>query len=203
MRRDILRTWGSTLVMGTLALVASFFAVRALRGGNGTTNAALGRVSRVYEDSVGPQLVLVYIGKSTCAWCRHRDLPGLLDTAQSRMTHFATAQGISYASVAVSVDHSPHSGLSHLQDMGAFTEYVAGGGWSGVSVAPYVWEHLPGQAATPQVLVFYRWVSKSSAAGDPVLFTIDSIRQAGRFVGLREIAEWTRTGNPLPTFAAR
>ncbi len=145
----------------------------------------------------GPELALIYIGSSTCYWSNVDLLPSLLREIKTQLRERAQSTGYYFASIGIARDRNVESGLRHLRKMGPFDEVMTGRGWLNIGVLKYVFEDLPGPAATPQVLVVKRQLYRELEATE-----IRSEEILVRKVGVAEIEAWVQQGMPLPTIAA-
>lgn len=73
---------------------------------------------------------------------------------------------------------------------------MTGRSWLNEGMLKYVWDELPGKAATPQILIVDRSV-KVRSAENPV-YGLHSERLVVRKVGMKEIRQWYELGTPLP-----
>ena len=146
----------------------------------------------------GTELVVLYIGRSTCAWCNHPDLPPLLVQAKERFSRLADSAGWFFSMAGLAVDLRADHGLQHLERLSVFDQSAGGGGWSTLFGSPFLWEDGSGNPATPQVLVFFRHVARTSGDSSAVAYQVTFDRPAVRRVGLTELVRWQRQGFPLP-----
>lgn len=153
------------------------------------------RPSRITRE--GAELTLVYIGSSGCVPSNRRDLPGAIEELKRRLRDRANGAGRHFTAVGVARDWEVRAGLGHLRKFGAFDEVMAGRNWLNAGVRAYVWEDVPGEATTPQVLLLERVVGDATAAG--IQYGIHGERLVTRKVGADEIVRWARHGAPLPT----
>lgn len=138
------------------------------------------------------EILMVYIGSSTCG---PSNTPGLDETierlklaTQSR----ARGRGLTFATMGIARDRNVGAGLEHLAKFGAFDELSAGRGWYNMGLVKYLYEEVPGTAATPQVLVVQRRVLGGLTRG------YGPERVLARKVGVKEILDWEAAGAPLP-----
>lgn len=163
-----------------------------------TPSAARGgpyRPARVTRE--GTELTLVYIGSSGCVPSNRKDLPGAVERLKLHLRHRASDANRLFTAVGVARDWEVTAGVGHLRKFGSFDEVMAGRNWMNAGVRAYVWEDIPGEATTPQVLLLEREVGDVSAAG--IQYGIHSERLVVRKVGADEIVRWARQGAPLPT----
>ncbi|MBW3570917.1 MAG: hypothetical protein KY467_07415 [Gemmatimonadetes bacterium] len=138
----------------------------------------------------------MYIGSSGCAPSNREDLPGALEQLKRLLRQRAEAGARGFSAVGIARDWDTQDGLAHLRKFGAFDEVMAGRNWMNAGVRRYVWEEIPGEAATPQVLLVERVVGDVSASG--IQYGVHGERLVARKVGADEILKWTEQGAPLP-----
>ncbi len=146
------------------------------------------------EPTGGPELVLLYIGSSTCVWCNAEELPGTLAELKDLVSKQANDAGYSFATMGIAKDSAVSQGLEHLQKVGGFDEVNTGRGWLNTGALRYVFMEHPGRSATPQVLVLRRTILPNTSTG----FTVSGERVLIRKIGLNRIIEWADSGAPLP-----
>ena len=152
------------------------------------------RPARVTRE--GTELALVYIGSAGCVPSNRRDLPAAVEQLKRQLRDRANDANRLFAAVGVARDWEAKAGWGHLRKFGSFDEVMAGRNWLNAGVRRYVWEDIPGEATTPQVLVLERTVGDPSAAG--IQYGIHGERLVVRKVGADEIVRWARQGAPLP-----
>jgi hypothetical protein len=145
----------------------------------------------------GQELVFVYIGSSGCSPSNAEFLPAAVEALKLRVAGQARRNGRSFAAVGVARDWDVERGLGHLRKFGRFDEVTTGRNWMNSGVLHYVWEDLPGTAATPQILVVDRRLvdRNSPEAAEGV---IRDERLVVRKVGTEEIRRWLEHGAPMP-----
>ena len=150
-----------------------------------------------FEVQSGPQLVMVYVGSSTCPWANQRSLPEALETIKVRLAAVAREHGMGFKAVGLAVDWLPERGIAHLKRFGHFDEVAAGGGWGGTLALRYLWSDTQVGAATPQVLVYTRVFLAPAEATDPFLYEERERRTRAVKRGFAEIVEWSESRVPL------
>lgn len=135
--------------------------------------------------SSGTEVVLVYVGSSTCVWSNVPRLPKLIEHIKLTLQANAEAEGKLFFAVGVARDRDSDRGLRHLRSFGAFDEVMSGGSWLNTGILKYVFEDLPGPAATPQLVVLERQVQVREGN-----YSVTDERILARAVGLEEIDEW-------------
>lgn len=135
--------------------------------------------------SSGTEVVLVYIGSSTCAWSNVPRLPKLIEQLKLTVQANAQAEGKAFFAVGVARDRESSHGLRHLEEFGTFDEVMSGGSWINTGILKYVFDDLPGPAATPQLVLLERQVEVREGN-----YSVTDERILARAVGLEEIDEW-------------
>lgn len=135
--------------------------------------------------SSGTEVVLVYVGSSTCAWSNVPRLPKLVEELKLTLQARAKSEGKTFFTVGVARDLESDRGLRHLEDFGTFDEVMSGGSWINTGILKYIFDDLPGPAATPQLVLLERLVEVREGN-----YSIVDERILARAVGLEEIDEW-------------
>jgi hypothetical protein len=148
--------------------------------------------------SVRRELVMVYIGSSTCAVSNRRELRDDVRELRRQLQTRAAAAGRTFVSVGVAVDLRADAGLRHLERMGPFDEVAAGRGWANAHALRYVWEEWPGIAGTPQIVLVEREMRVEGEGPGGVSYAAGPERLVLRKAGLWEIGRWSENGAPIP-----
>lgn len=181
-------------LLAAAAFLASF-AVAATRP-RPADPADAGRYGASGREPAGPELVMVYLGKSSCAASNHADLPADVEEIKRALAKKAAASGRGFVAVGVALDWSPRSGVEHLEKFGEFDEIAVGRSWGNSLALKYVWKDLPGVSATPQVVVVERTVRLPTTGQRAA--ELGPERLVARKVGLGEIRRWLDAGTPIP-----
>jgi hypothetical protein len=145
----------------------------------------------------GQELALIFIGSSTCGASRHEALPAAVQRLKLEMRERALASGRSFTTLGIARDWDVDAGIEHLRRFGRFDEVIAGRNWVNTGLLRYVWEDLPGRAATPQVLVVdRRLVDRNGVEASGGV--LQEERLVARLVGWQEIDRWAARGAPMP-----
>jgi len=147
------------------------------------------------------QLVMVYVGSATCAWCNHPAIPGLLRTIRGHLLAKADTMGWQLVTVGVAANWDVNEGIRHLRRLGPFDEVSAGMSWLNSIAIRYFWRDIPGQAATPELLVLARPVDKPDTAQVAGTFEVGDEILLVRKIGLPELQTWAAAGAPVPGVA--
>lgn len=143
------------------------------------------------------ELMLVYIGSSTCGWSTLEWVPGAVDSIKVELGHKAAERGLGFSTIGVSRDWVVEAGIEHLRWIGEFDQVAAGYGWMNAAVARYVWDDFPGDAATPQLLLLHRRLRVPIQTEGARGFGIEDETLIQRVVGVSEIRDWLDGGVPI------
>ena len=146
------------------------------------------------DPASGTELVMVYLGSSTCAPCRDARFKQTVERAKNLLAGRAEREGARFATMGVALDHNVDDGLAFLQDSGRWDEVAAGRNWLNAAALAHVWrpDGLEGRTvALPTVVVFERDVE----VGDAV--AASAPRYLGEWVGAFAIPDWVEAGAPL------
>ena len=108
----------------------------------------------------------------------------------------AASSGRRFVSRGVSLEPSVEGGIRHLALFGAFDEVSVGGNWTNSAVVRYFGGDMSNhqRAVIPQVIVLEREVQADG--GSKLL--VGPEREIARYIGGAKIADWVRSGTPLP-----
>lgn len=149
-----------------------------------------------YESKEGKEIAFIYIGSSRCGWSNVDYLPDMVEELKLRTRDKAFDHDRSFTVVGISKDWSVANGVGHLEKYGMFDEIMTGRSWLNEGMLKYVWNEIPGVAATPQILVVERQVEGSKTENRN--YRILDERLVARKVGVKEIRQWYDLGSPLP-----
>lgn len=152
-----------------------------------------------YERQLRPntrQVSLVYIGSSNCDYSKKDSVKSTVIEAKQTLSSRFDTLDIQFYSVGVAVDNLPEEGYRHLQKFGPFNEILTGGGVAGLGARTYIWNELPGEATTPQILIAERKMEAQAGSND---YELRSRTLLKRVVGYNEIIRWDRNGFIIPT----
>lgn len=134
------------------------------------------------------EIVLVYIGSSTCGWSNVPELPGVVENIKRSVYGWAKEKELGFVAIGIARDISVRAGLRHLETFGLFDEVVAGRSWANAGFQEYVYGEMSGPGVTPQVVVVLRRMDYKNT-GQVVT---EWRRVLARLAGLGEIVEWQR-----------
>lgn len=140
----------------------------------------------------GEELVLAYVGASTCGASNAPQLPAIVERTKLAVLRQARARQQRLVVVGIAKDALAAPALAHLRKFGEFDEIAAGNGWFNNAAHRYG-ILFPGLVATPQIVLTHRAV----ADADGQRRILDE-RLLVRKVGLSEISTWAALGAPIP-----
>lgn len=146
------------------------------------------------------ELVMVYIGASTCGPSNDARLPGWLREAEDTLQLRARRGDASVVVVGVARELDVATGMAHLARMAAFDEVSAGLREKNHLSQKYISRDFSGAAATPQILILLREYDELPLGG----LDAGSVRETLllRRVGLLEIEHWLHLGTPIPSITS-
>ena len=150
-----------------------------------------------HELVTGTELVMVYIGSSTCGFCNDPELPSMVESAKLGLQRKASNRGLLFSAIGVSVDWVVRDGSAHLAKFGIFDEIMTGRKWQGTGPHLY-FSRIPGEAATPQILVFTREVEGASPEYPARRNRVSDGTLVVRIIGLQGIRHWLERELPMP-----
>lgn len=107
----------------------------------------------LYRQAQGPEIVLVFVGSSRCAWSNDQDLPPALEALKVRLAQHAREAGLAFRALGVAADWGSERGVAYLTAFGAFDEISTGSNWTNSALLDHVWE-AGVTVATPAVFVY-------------------------------------------------
>lgn len=189
-----------TAAIAGIVFASAFGVATAARAVFGTPVKARVGGSSSADFKSGPELVLIYIGQSTCAWCNDPALPGQFAAIRDTVARIASARGARFIVEGVSVDRDAMLGVEHLQKLGRFDEIHSGGWWANEVAFRYIWTDFPGDPATPQLLVVERGIEipTGDSTRSENTYRIVYSRVLVRKVGTVAIKRWLGNGAVVP-----
>ena len=79
-----------------------------------------------YSRVSGREVVLVFIGSSTCAFANDETLPPFVEQAKISLSQKADQLGYSFSVIGVAIDWSASDGVRYLNKFGLFDEVLTG-----------------------------------------------------------------------------
>lgn len=133
------------------------------------------------------EVLLIFIGSSSCFHSRSDDIPPILKAAKREAFKKYESNTIQFNSIGVSSGVSVELGLKYIEDIGEFSEVSAGRSWSNTTLEKFL-KHHPGEGAIPQVLLLHREVvPEESASSQGSVFPRVDEHVLLRKVGLPEL----------------
>lgn len=148
------------------------------------------------EEVGGEEVVVIYVGSSTCPYANSDWLVASVGNAMRTLSARANQEGVVFRAIGVALDRSPEEGLEHLRRIGRFDEVSAGMGWGNHLASEYIWEEVPGLPATPQILVLEREWDTPEESGRRSGYYVSHRRLLAREIGV-EIRRWVKQGAPM------
>lgn len=190
------RTWiaGSVFTVGSVAGVA--LATAGLMPTVDIELAVPAREAREYRPGsvaatgTDDELVLVYLGSSSCGWSNLPEVSRAVRDAKILVAGRARNSGMRFSALGIALDVDASRGWAHLRKAGLFDEVAAGMGWANSGAEKYVFGSLAGPASTPQLLVVQRSLS-TGPGGRP---KAESERVLVRKTGSNAIVSWVSRG---------
>ncbi len=133
-----------------------------------------------------PQFLLVYIGRSNCAWCNDARVPGLWAAFRDSILKVVEEYDSDVVEVGFAIDRDLRAGADHLDKIGTFDQVSIGGGWGNVGVLNWIIDRYGGPYSTPQVLLLVRWWTYSGVP--PALKNGEQQRLLARLSGLYDLS---------------
>lgn len=150
-----------------------------------------------FQVEPGPQLVMVYVGSSTCPWSNAAGLPDAIERIKGSLADRAALDGMSFKAVGLAIDWSPDRGVEHLRQFGLFDEISAGYNWASTLALRYLWSDDADIASTPAVIVYTRTFVGPQDPEGPLHYGEDARRFLRTVRGAEGISEWAALGAPL------
>jgi hypothetical protein len=104
----------------------------------------------------GNQLVMIFVGASTCGASNYPHLPSALRKMKQQLRTAASLRSEDFYTVGVAVDWSVSDGLHFLSESGPYDEISVGDNWMNLDAISYIVRNLPGAADIPQVILLER-----------------------------------------------
>ena len=190
----------AVIVMTVAAGALSFNVVRArttakrARGASVTSAASLARKS---ASPFGTYLRVYFLYSSDCGICKDPAVMRAMSAMPAAVRAAAVQHGYQRVSLlAVSPDANRAASLGYLDRLGArsFDEVNIGGGWLNATIGDLVWRTGTIEASVPQVLVYRRQVSGTTA---PYRMTISPDTLIGIVSGRDQLLKWKDSGFAL------
>jgi hypothetical protein len=104
------------------------------------------------------EIVLIYIGCSTCGAAQHPDLTGFFQEIKEYLQEVSREYEHEFMTIGVSSEHDIFRGMAHLKNISAFDEISTGNGLGNRTLQFYIWEHSRNitTSGLPQVLISKR-----------------------------------------------
>lgn len=162
------------------------FAPEARRGEYVPTNRRL----------AGKELVLLYVGKASCAACQDPEMPALIRHAKRLVLGQSETLSLGFSAVGIGLDVDPFSSLRHLRGLGRFDELHVGRGWDNRVAVDLFHERFGARAETPQLILLQRMTARDTSYSPARLLVTEALVM--RVAGVDGIRRWVRRRCPVP-----
>jgi hypothetical protein len=201
--RSFTQTFLTYVILGALVF-AGGFAVSRFYGLRLSLRRTIGFNTHAsytpeYSSRSGSQLVMVYLGSSTCAASNDSQLPEAIETLKLRLASYAEREEMSFVSIGVGLDWIPERGIEHLFRFGRFDEVSSGYSWGNSAGLQYMWSDRSIMPVTPQVVVYQRLFSPSIDSTNQPRYEQSGLELLGAAAGVDEILQWVTQDSALPT----
>lgn len=136
-------------------------------------------------DNLKDEIILIYLGSSTCIYCLSPKLNSSLKNIDYELKKIADELGLGYKKIGLSKNVHAMNGIQHLYDLQIdFDEISTGNGWRNLGINYYTNIHQSINA-TPQIIITKRVYYDSRTIMNEALTFKEKI--ITRFVGLENI----------------
>ena len=115
-------------------------------------------------DQVHTELLVIFVGSSSCTFSDPPELKELLGSATAAVSLQAVGERVDVYTVGFAVDEPASVGASYLTEVGVFDEIVTGRGWDGVFGDLVLGQRLGAVKVTPQLLIVDRDRARASTS---------------------------------------
>jgi hypothetical protein len=150
-----------------------------------------------YARQSGPQILMVYVGSSTCPWSNLPEVPPAVETIKTRLADYALDRGLSFKALGVALDWSAQRGFQHLSKFGLFDEVSAGYSWGNSVAMRYLGLDGSVPVATPVILVYQQSFVAPRDSGDSGAYEERDRRTLLVKRGNQEITDWANSAVTL------
>lgn len=134
------------------------------------------------------EILLIYIGSSTCVYCTSPELKSSLNSLVKKLEKRATKSNKNLNIIGLTKESAPISGIKHLVELGVnFDEFSSGNRWRNISLDRYI-NDFESIYSTPQILLTKR-IYEDTLFGDKIWNPIIEEKVIARYVGLNKITE--------------
>lgn len=145
------------------------------------------------------EIVLIYIGCSSCSASNVPGLPESVIEIKSELFKMTQDYGYDFHTIGISKDHIIKEEIIHLTKFGYFQEILIGNDWSNSGILKYVYNDIPGPASIPQIIITKRKYRAISNFNKTAYRAVESENLLVRKIGPEEIKEFALQKVPLPT----
>ena len=141
------------------------------------------------RERVRTELVLIFLGGTSCGSCRDPALKVVLAEVRARLSRLITGTRIGFKSIGVAIDWEVDQGVTYLTDQGTWDELSVGSNFRNSLFNEHCWV-VPGtRAAIPQLILLERKYRMGSTR-----IEVLGKRYLARVIGVGAIANWVESG---------
>ena len=115
------------------------------------------KIERVPSDiqslNGGKYLRFIYIGSSGCVYSNNPETHKKISYRKDYFRSYSHNHEMKFLSSGISVDRNPDLGIKFLDQTGPYDVIISGASWYNLGANHYIWNNIPGNASTPQVLI--------------------------------------------------
>lgn len=152
-----------------------------------------------YNGETGDEVAFIFIGSSKCQYANDERVNRIVRRAKLHLSRLINEKGLGFSATGIAKDWIVRDGIEYLGKFGSFDEILAGRSWLNEGVLKYVYEEIPGYAATPQIIVTKRKV----LGVDHDYYGTIGERILTRKIGIQELLNWEKNGFPIPVVSSQ
>ena len=136
-------------------------------------------------------VVMVYIGSSTCNYSNDKRLPSIVENIKSKVLKLALSENKGFTTIGIAIDWNIQDGFNHLNKIGNFNEILVGNNWFNHGSSKYFFNDSLSIPGTPQILLIKRSYSHHDKSGEnSISYKISSDSLISKFVGIEDLIKW-------------
>jgi hypothetical protein len=159
----------------------------AKRSTSSSVGQQLNTIGKVRKFESGKQIILAFIGSSTCGAAARPELIPAFKEIRAQVEASAKERKAQIFVIGIATDWYISTGLRFLGEYGPFDEVIVGQNWFNTGAVKYIWRDVPGPGGTPQIVVVERDVQVDGGN-----VTVSDETLLARKLGLDEIIQWSR-----------
>lgn len=144
-----------------------------------------------YSKTHKQEINLIYVGSSSCKFCKNKALYKSVDKAKSLMYEKSMKLGVGFSAIGIAINLDPKRGFEHLQKYGYFNEVITGNNWNNNGTIKYMGK-MSFETSTPQIILTFRTYTEY------IHTKVENEKEIVNYAGLKNILNWVQEGAPLP-----